>query len=257
MRCKKCGEYIYKGKKFNARKETAIGEEYLTLKVFRFYIKCPVCSSEITFKTDPKQADFVVEHGATRNFENWAESDPTGKIGHVPGAEEDEEYDDEGNDRETRDAMADLERSQEQSRREMEVMDELADLRQRNARVETSKRADDPDALIGALHRAKEDAAAERRRVQEEEEDDLLVKQYFAKVGQGAPTAIEDGEGEDGDSAQVTIKRTAVAGIGEPSVGALLAARGKVAETVTSKPQIKRKRGDMQKLLGIKKKVKA
>ena len=53
MRCNKCGEYVCKsrhlvfvshahvidkGKKFNARKETAEGEEYYGIKVFRFYI---------------------------------------------------------------------------------------------------------------------------------------------------------------------------------------------------------------------------
>lgn len=54
MRCNKCGEYVCKdflpmfldclltvigkGKKFNARKETAVGEEYYGIKIFRFYI---------------------------------------------------------------------------------------------------------------------------------------------------------------------------------------------------------------------------
>lgn len=33
MRCNACGEYIYKGKKFNARKETALGEDYMGIKV--------------------------------------------------------------------------------------------------------------------------------------------------------------------------------------------------------------------------------
>jgi hypothetical protein len=28
-----CGEYIYKGKKFNARKETVMGEDYYGIKV--------------------------------------------------------------------------------------------------------------------------------------------------------------------------------------------------------------------------------
>ncbi|KAG8147275.1 putative Coiled-coil domain-containing protein [Naja naja] len=35
MRCKTCGEYIYKGKKFNARKETVQNESYLGLPIFR------------------------------------------------------------------------------------------------------------------------------------------------------------------------------------------------------------------------------
>lgn len=101
MRCNSCGEYIYKGKKFNARKETVLGEDYMGIKVrsfpcslppqkllvcrspradlvriisdplqiFRFYIKCTLCSTEITFKTDPKNADYTAEHGASRNFE--------------------------------------------------------------------------------------------------------------------------------------------------------------------------------------------
>ncbi len=49
-RCNTCGEYIYKGKKFNSRKETVEDEDYLGLKIFRFYIKCPRCVAEIAFK---------------------------------------------------------------------------------------------------------------------------------------------------------------------------------------------------------------
>lgn len=33
MRCNTCGEFIYKRKKFNARKEIVRGEEYLGIKV--------------------------------------------------------------------------------------------------------------------------------------------------------------------------------------------------------------------------------
>ncbi|KAH8025233.1 hypothetical protein HPB51_005429 [Rhipicephalus microplus] len=57
MRCKTCGEYIYKGKKFNARKETVQNEDYLGIKVFRFYIKCPRCLAEITFKLAEEAAE--------------------------------------------------------------------------------------------------------------------------------------------------------------------------------------------------------
>nr|SVE74511.1 EOG090X0G3U [Daphnia barbata] len=68
MKCKTCGEYIYKGKKFNARKEDVENENYLGIRIYRFYIKCTRCLSEISFKTDPQSTDYVVEAGATRNF---------------------------------------------------------------------------------------------------------------------------------------------------------------------------------------------
>lgn len=48
-RCNTCGEYIYKGKKFNARRETVEDSDYLGLSLFRFYIRCPGCLAEITF----------------------------------------------------------------------------------------------------------------------------------------------------------------------------------------------------------------
>jgi hypothetical protein len=53
MKCTNCGEYIYKGRKFNARKET-LDEKYLNTPIFRFYIRCTDCKHEITFRTDPK-----------------------------------------------------------------------------------------------------------------------------------------------------------------------------------------------------------
>ncbi|GAW25407.1 putative cell cycle control protein cwf16 [Rosellinia necatrix] len=39
MKCLQCGEYIYRGRKFNARKETPPDEKYLGIQIFRFYIK--------------------------------------------------------------------------------------------------------------------------------------------------------------------------------------------------------------------------
>lgn len=225
--------------------------------------KCPTCSSEITFKTDPKQGDFIVEHGATRNFENWAENDPGNKAGYLPDAADDDEYDSEGNAREdkaARDAMADLEASQEASRREMEVMEELADLRQRNARLETSRVGDDPEALLDALHRERANKEAEAKRAAEDAEDDELVAKVFTKVAR--KTAAEVQAEEEAPAAAVTIKRSAKAAAGEPTVAALLAAKGKAPEPAAKAPlanaaAAKRKREGMQKLLGIKKKAKA
>ncbi|KAJ9108093.1 hypothetical protein QFC19_002558 [Naganishia cerealis] len=256
MCCNTCGEFIYKGKKFNAKKETAQGEEYYGIKIFRFYIKCTRCSSEITFKTDPKNADYICEHGAKRNFEPT-----TAAASYVPNAAEDDE--DAGSDEE--DPMKALEESQAAAKRQMEDEDELADLRQRNARLE---RGDiDTEEVLKARHDAKNKALEERRR-KEEQEDDEVVKQYFYKVkapgvDQGitgaTPSAKIDGKGkgkaptggvledeygssdEDGHtddsqteqetaSATITVKRTALpsgtAASSEPTVQDLLAAKG-------------------------------
>eukprot|EP01121_Diplochlamys_sp_Union-15-3_P021271 TRINITY_DN8577_c0_g1_i2.p1 TRINITY_DN8577_c0_g1~~TRINITY_DN8577_c0_g1_i2.p1 ORF type:complete len:280 (-),score=59.57 TRINITY_DN8577_c0_g1_i2:39-878(-) len=126
IRCLSCGEYIYKGKKFNARKETVTGEEYLGIKIFRFYLKCPRCSSEITLKTDPKNSDYVCEMGATRNFEPWREQDKQ-----IEEAKEARKQEEEG------DAMKAIENRTMDSKREMDILDALDEIRSLNARQQS------------------------------------------------------------------------------------------------------------------------
>merc|ERR1711988_329890 len=63
VQCLSCGVFIYKGTKFNMRKECIQGEDYLGIKIHRFYFRCPRCASTITFKTDPKYGAYLVEHG--------------------------------------------------------------------------------------------------------------------------------------------------------------------------------------------------
>ncbi|KAK4851883.1 hypothetical protein QYF36_019166 [Acer negundo] len=71
-RCNCCGNFIYKGTKFNCRKEDVVGGDYLgCIKVFRLYFRCSNCSAELVIKTDPQNSDYVMESGATRNFEPW------------------------------------------------------------------------------------------------------------------------------------------------------------------------------------------
>ncbi|KWU47568.1 DUF572-domain-containing protein, partial [Rhodotorula sp. JG-1b] len=125
MRCNTCGEYIYKGKKFNARKETVQGEEYYGIKIFRFYIKCTQCSAEITFKTDPKNSDYTCEHGAQRNFEPWRANDDKKEEDKLARLEEEEN-----------DPMAALENKAVDSKREMDILDALQSIKSRNARLE-------------------------------------------------------------------------------------------------------------------------
>ena len=123
MRCLTCGNYIYKGKKFNSRKETAIGEKYLGIQIYRFYIRCPQCLSEISFKTDPKNTDYVVDNGAYRTFqaERLAEM-------------EEERIVQEKEEEEANNPMLALENRTKESRREMDVLDALEEIKDWNSR---------------------------------------------------------------------------------------------------------------------------
>jgi hypothetical protein len=115
------------GKKVNGMKEMVVGENYLGIAIhrfavlgtdsytlwplplihashlLRFYFKCVNCWGEITFKTDPKNHDYVTESGSgtdfahtaavhsyfgfrcTRNFEPWRiapeGAEPTSEMG--------------------------------------------------------------------------------------------------------------------------------------------------------------------------------
>ena len=139
IRCSTCGNYIYKGTKFNSRKEDVIGETYLGIPIFRFYFKCTKCSAELAIKTDPQNSDYVVEAGATRNFEPWRG--------------EDEEIDNQKKKRDAEemgDAMKSLENRTLDSKREMDIMaalDEMKSMKSRHATVSM-------DAMLEALQRS-------------------------------------------------------------------------------------------------------
>ncbi|XP_046845345.1 splicing factor YJU2-like isoform X3 [Xenia sp. Carnegie-2017] len=123
MRCNTCGEYIYKGKKFNARKETVQNETYLGLEIYRFYIRCPRCISEITFKTDPENTDYVAEKGATRNFQAIKRAE-----------DEEERLKKEREEEELNNPMKALENRTKESKQEMDILEKLEELRDLNAR---------------------------------------------------------------------------------------------------------------------------
>ncbi|KAK8847997.1 Coiled-coil domain-containing protein 94 [Tritrichomonas musculus] len=71
IKCSNCGDYMFQGTKANSHKELAYEQFYLGLPVFRFYIHCKNCYSEIIFRTDPEHSDYIIESGATRHFEPW------------------------------------------------------------------------------------------------------------------------------------------------------------------------------------------
>eukprot|EP00514_Thraustochytrium_sp_LLF1b_P001305 CAMPEP_0184519284 /NCGR_PEP_ID=MMETSP0198_2-20121128/6547_1 /TAXON_ID=1112570 /ORGANISM="Thraustochytrium sp., Strain LLF1b" /LENGTH=286 /DNA_ID=CAMNT_0026909795 /DNA_START=144 /DNA_END=1004 /DNA_ORIENTATION=- len=120
--CETCRHYMRAGKKFNATKEVAKGLEYLTIKRFRFRMKCEVCKAPIAFLTDPKLADYEMESGATRNYDFHSELKKANRAeleaAKASAAAEGQE-----------DSMAKLENRTLESQKEREVLDELENLR--------------------------------------------------------------------------------------------------------------------------------
>jgi hypothetical protein len=174
MKCTSCGEYIYKGRKFNARKETT-EEKYLNITIYRFYIRCTRCSSEITFKTDPKNMDYACERGATRNFEMWrnAESDELKETDEERLDRLEREEADEAENAE-RNAMEELEQKMEESKREMQVADALDEIMQRNARIERGEKGGKEDEALNQVR----DLAREKREAEERADAEAARKAF-------------------------------------------------------------------------------
>ncbi|XP_043514519.1 splicing factor YJU2 isoform X2 [Frieseomelitta varia] len=163
MRCKTCGEYIYKGKKFNARKEDVEGDDYLGIRIYRFYIKCTRCLQEISFKTDPKNTDYEIEAGATRNFMALKLAEEQAQ------REEDEEKEEEATN-----PMKLLEKRTLQSKQELELLESLEELKDLNRRQQTI----DYDQM---LEQFDTEAVKQRTEKEQEEYDEQYVKTVFRK----------------------------------------------------------------------------
>ena len=183
MKCTSCGEFIYKGRKFNARKETC-EEKYLNMAIYRFYIRCTRCSSEITFKTDPKNMDYTCERGAKRNFEKWRDPEDD-KLKETDEERlnrlEKEELEAEGE--AEKNAMEELEGKMEESKREMKVADALDEIRMRNARVERGGMLKEEDAI----ERVRDDRDVKR------EEEDREIEEAARKAFAGRSADVEAG----------------------------------------------------------------
>lgn len=163
LRCDTCGEYMYRGKKFNSRKEDVPEEAYLGIMVFRFYIRCTRCNAEITFKTDPRNSDYTAELGCARNFEPWRDKEK--KEDELNAAKDKEE---------SEDAMKKLENVTRDSKREMDILDALDEVRMLNARNNDIT----TDQMLHDL-RERADKDAQARAVKTTDEDEEEVKAAF------------------------------------------------------------------------------
>jgi len=123
VRCYTCGNYMYLGTKFNMKVEAVTEDDYLGIKVHRFYFKCTRCYGQISFKTDPKNHDYVSEWGASKNHQPWKD---------MLMAEE--EYKEMKKNEMKEDAMKSLEYRTEASRREMDILDAVDQVKNLNRR---------------------------------------------------------------------------------------------------------------------------
>lgn len=124
IQCNTCREFLYRGRKFNSKKERMGGPDgvYLGITRWRFYIKCTQCARPITFCTDPKNADYEMESGGTRNYEVYKDKEKTEQ----EALEEEEKEKKE-------DPMKALENRALESQREMAEMDHLEQIKAMNA----------------------------------------------------------------------------------------------------------------------------
>lgn len=190
MQCKTCGEFLYKGKKFNARKESSHGETYLGIQIWRFYITCPVCISEITFKTDPKNTDYICEHGATRNYEPWRDETRA----HFELKEDRlklEEFN----------AMLALENKTLDSKIELDVLDALDELKSKNAKLSKV----DPEEVAERLN-AQRAVQVPLERIYEEE-DEELAKSVFKDLNGESIKRLVSQEAKSESSNAVAVSK--------------------------------------------------
>ncbi|XP_074577738.1 splicing factor YJU2-like [Curcuma longa] len=183
IRCGTCGTYIYKGTKFNSRKEDVIGETYLGIPIFRFYIKCTKCSAEITFKTDPQNSDYTVESGASRNFEPWRDEEEVVEKEKRKRAEE-----------EMGDAMKSLENRAIDSKQDMDILAALEEMRSMKSRHATVS----VDLMLETL---KQSAYEKERKIMEEldEADEALIKSITFHGSKEFVRRIDDDDDDDED----------------------------------------------------------
>lgn len=154
--------------------------------------------------------------------------------------------------------MKALENRTVDSKREMDILDALQDIRARNARNERVGQSVD---LLDQLGIEEIETEEDARKREQDEEDEKLVREVFSKVsmpasssgsGAAAATQVVDGEPEASSSSVVTVKRKAE-GM-EPDLYSLLpeSTRALITSKAAEMPVAKKKKTDMKNTLGIK-----
>jgi hypothetical protein len=183
----------------------------------------------------------LAEHGASRNFEPWREEQAVEEEDRLAKLEDEENN-----------PMKALENRTTDSKREMDILDALQDIRARNARNERVGHSIDLLADIG-VEELENEKDRERKRL--EEEDEKLVREVFSKVSIPARPGLSlPGSAGDESSPSVTVTVKRKADDIEPSLHSLLpeAARAQIAVKTSAPPLGKKKKMDLKGSLGIK-----
>lgn len=161
-----------------------LGKTYLGIQIYRFYIKCTKCLAEITFLTDPESQDYEMENGAIRNFECIRLAEKQAE------AEAKQEKEDEANN-----PMKVLENRTRDSRREMDILETLEDLKEMNTKNATI----DPLLIV----RRQEEYEKQLLKLQEEE-DEREIERLFPKTKK--IKTEDDNESETNEENEIVIK---------------------------------------------------
>lgn len=150
-------------------------------QVLRFYMRCSACSAEITFKTDPENSSYTVEHGATANWVPWQPGGGGESGGGPSSSAAPPPPEAEG------DAMAALEARVAASKRELDMLDAVDELRARAA----ARAALAPDAALAALAAAD---GGEGGEADPDAEDEAAVARMLAEKASRVARLADDEE---------------------------------------------------------------
>jgi hypothetical protein len=238
VQCESCYTFLYRGRKFNSKKEAMGGPDgrYLGIQRWRFYIKCTHCSRTVSFLTDPKNADYEMESGGTRNYEVYKDKANTEESSAMEKEKE-----------EKIDPMKALENRVLDSQREMADLDNLEEIRAMNKRhaqlLSSTGDGFDADAKALLLVREANEKKAEAIELNEhgvtEEEETLVRSIKFGNVRSDVKRLNEEDEELEEErrkrEVEMTKKKTAETSKRKATIPKIKVKRKKPVQEKTAK----------------------
>lgn len=170
--CLTCKNYMYLGTKFNMRVEAVADEDYLGIKIYRFYFKCTRCYGEVTFKTDPKNHDYVCEWGLKRKHQQWKDM-----------ALAEEEYKEKKAKEMKEDAMMSLEYKKQDTKIEMDILEAMDQVKSLNKSLGV---LNVEDSILQIIQRKFDQAKDSEKDLISRQVEEEMIKTNVKKIFQNA-----------------------------------------------------------------------